>query len=167
MTPYSSTTPYSSNVSEIKTPASEIKSDCDKYILSLIDGVNESEILVKLDKRYIDCFTEPGNCLTLSNGKKICYEINNIQGFKNNNKNIKESIDGKVQVNLIINAENTESNLSPKPNISRIKKKCARDPSVLNNKIEKIILNDIEKNEKDIITDIAKGIIQVKNNNNK
>ena len=101
------------------TPGKDLKNEGEKYLLSLLGNVNNSELEINIEKKYLDLFTEPGNCFTLSNGKKICIpdgvatislsDKNIKSGFSNYIENFTESIDDTVKVRLQIkNAGDSE-----------------------------------------------------------
>jgi hypothetical protein len=160
---------------------SSLKKDCDEYITSLTDGILSPNVKLEIDKKYLDCFNEPGNCFTLSNGKKICIPdgIANINlsdakqttqsssGFKNYKENFTESInDDTVNVNFSIENPNDKNLSAPSTTKQPINNDqvqtnlCESDFAELSNKIEKKILDDIEvkTREKKIINDVVDGV---------
>jgi hypothetical protein len=101
------TTPYSNN--------SLSKNECEIYISGLTENIDSEKSKIKMQKKHLDCFNEPGNCFTLSTGKKICipsgFSINSlndkntsapISNFKNYNENFVEANSDSVNVDIAI-----------------------------------------------------------------
>jgi hypothetical protein len=113
---FDSTTPYSNkSFNDDKTA---------DYISSLLNS-NSSVQEIKIEKKYLDLFSEPGNCLTLPNGTKLCIinddqqnqntpTTNSPEGFNNYRENFIENLDGSVPVKISVqlfpsNPDNTNT----------------------------------------------------------
>jgi hypothetical protein len=142
------------------------KNECDKYISGLIENVTSGEMELLLDRKYLDCFTEPGNCFTLSNGKTVCIsgktatlliEEQSKSGFNNYNENFLEAIGDKLRVSIQIIDKKLPINQNTTNRSSVQTTLSDSDFATLSKQIEKKTLNDVAYSAQQQSSNNARG----------